>query len=120
MAVVKIAIEYGGAIIVDSTRKGKHFPDSFNRTIPIWTCVINRALQRMKIEQNGNNNSNGVSHEYDWQSLDMPRWISPSEKSQIEERLSNFVEKLLGVLHLMPQNQLDELLALKYEPQNYT
>lgn len=116
LAVVKIAIEHGGAIIVDSTRKGKHFPDSFNRTIPIWTCVINRALHQLKKEQTKNNTKNNdvtVTDEYDWHSLHMPPWISPSEQSQVEERLPKFVEKLLGVLHLTPQNQLDELLALK-------
>lgn len=34
----------GGCIIVDSTRKGKRFPDSMSKTIPIWTCVLNRAV----------------------------------------------------------------------------
>lgn len=33
-----------GVIIVDSTRKGKRFPDSFSRTIPIWACAMNRAI----------------------------------------------------------------------------
>lgn len=36
----------GGCIIVDSTRKGKKFPDSMSKTIPIWTCVLNRAVAR--------------------------------------------------------------------------
>lgn len=31
-------------MIVDSTRKGKRFPDSMSKTIPIWTCVLNRAI----------------------------------------------------------------------------
>lgn len=36
----------GGCIVVDSTRKGKRFPDSMSKTIPIWTCVLNRAIER--------------------------------------------------------------------------
>lgn len=32
-------------MIVDSTRKGKRFPDSMSKTIPIWTCVLNRAIR---------------------------------------------------------------------------
>ena len=44
----------GGCLIVDSTRKGKRFPDSMSKTIPIWACVLNRAiarrLQRMQLE----------------------------------------------------------------------
>lgn len=31
---------------MDSTRKGKRFPDSMSKTIPIWTCVLNRAIKR--------------------------------------------------------------------------
>lgn len=75
----------------------------------------------MKKELNSDSTTNANINidEYDWQSLQMPRWISASEKSQIEERLPKFVEKLLGVLHLTPQNQLDELFALKYVP-NHT
>lgn len=33
-------------MIVDSTRKGKRFPDSMSKTIPIWTCVLNRAIRK--------------------------------------------------------------------------
>ena len=31
----------GGIVIVNSTRKGKPFPDSFNKTISIWCYVVN-------------------------------------------------------------------------------
>lgn len=31
--------------MVDSTRKGKRFPDSMSKTIPIWTCVLNRSIR---------------------------------------------------------------------------
>lgn len=34
----------GGCTIVDSTRKGKRFPDSMSKTIPIWCCVLNRSI----------------------------------------------------------------------------
>ena len=36
--------EKGGCIIIDSTRKGKKFPDSMSKTIPIWCCVLNRSI----------------------------------------------------------------------------
>lgn len=35
-------------MIVDSTRKGKRFPDSMSKTIPIWTCVLNRAIMNYR------------------------------------------------------------------------
>ncbi|GER34083.1 initiator tRNA phosphoribosyl transferase family protein, partial [Striga asiatica] len=42
--VAVLAGQQGGCMIVDSTRKGKRFPDSMSKTIPIWTCVLNRAI----------------------------------------------------------------------------
>ncbi|GJP63814.1 hypothetical protein CLOP_g20856 [Closterium sp. NIES-67] len=41
--VANIAARSGGAMIVDATRRGKVFPDSLSKTIPIWACVVNRA-----------------------------------------------------------------------------
>lgn len=35
-------------MIVDSTRRGKRFPDSMSKTIPIWTCVLNRAIAHFR------------------------------------------------------------------------
>lgn len=34
----------GGCFVVDSTRNGKRFPDSFTSTVPIWCCVLNRLV----------------------------------------------------------------------------
>uniref|UniRef100_A0A7N2KWZ3 Rit1 N-terminal domain-containing protein n=1 Tax=Quercus lobata TaxID=97700 RepID=A0A7N2KWZ3_QUELO len=42
--VALLAGQKGGCIIVDSTRRGKRFPDSMSKTIPIWTCVLNRCI----------------------------------------------------------------------------
>ena len=44
--VVEWVEQKGGCMIVDSTRKGKRFPDSMSKTIPIWTCVLNRAIRK--------------------------------------------------------------------------
>lgn len=40
-------------MIVDSTRKGKRFPDSMSKTIPIWTCVLNRAIANYRSRSSG-------------------------------------------------------------------
>ena len=34
----------GGGLVVDSTRQGKRFPDSFKATIPIWAACINALI----------------------------------------------------------------------------
>lgn len=42
----------GGCMVVDSTRRGKRFPDSMSKTIPIWTCVLNRAISQFRTDSN--------------------------------------------------------------------
>ena len=42
--VVIKAVEHNGAIIIDSTRRGKIFPDSMRSTIPIWCSIINAII----------------------------------------------------------------------------
>ncbi|KAJ9551142.1 hypothetical protein OSB04_015187 [Centaurea solstitialis] len=48
-----LAGQRGGCMIVDSTRKGKRFPDSMSKTIPIWTCVLNRAIVNYRNRMDG-------------------------------------------------------------------
>ena len=35
------ALAANGAILVDASRAGKVCPDSFNRTVPLWCCIMN-------------------------------------------------------------------------------
>ncbi|WFD18024.1 tRNA A64-2'-O-ribosylphosphate transferase [Malassezia caprae] len=39
--------ELTGCILVDSTRRGKRFPDALAKTVPIWCAVLNRASARI-------------------------------------------------------------------------
>jgi tRNA A64-2'-O-ribosylphosphate transferase len=36
-----------GCMIIDVTRSGKSWPDAFSRTIPIWTCIMNRTAKNL-------------------------------------------------------------------------
>lgn len=96
------AAEKGGCIIVDATRKGKRFPDSMSKTIPIWACVINRALAdihknlnpqeyALDIEENG---AGGHSLDYWDCQLHLPIWVSETEKNNIANLLDSWVEAL--------------------------
>lgn len=38
-------------MIVDATRRGKRYPDSLSKTVPIWCCVLNRALEEIRREE---------------------------------------------------------------------
>ncbi|TYH15249.1 hypothetical protein ES288_A05G027000v1 [Gossypium darwinii] len=91
----------GGCIIVDSTRRGKRFPDSMSKTIPIWTCVLNRSIfyflnklsnaDASLVKQDSNTGCN--SHDWDC-SLHLPLWVSETEKAAIEDRLEGWTKDL--------------------------
>eukprot|EP00158_Paraphelidium_tribonemae_P003365 Partr_v1_DN26071_c0_g1_i1_m479 putative tRNA A64-2'-O-ribosylphosphate transferase len=69
---------HGGCVIVDVTKKGKRYPDSLSKTIPIWCAVINRALFPDIHTQ-----------------LHLPLHIPQTERAQIESSLDLFVHRLM-------------------------
>ncbi|EFC46523.1 initiator tRNA phosphoribosyl-transferase [Naegleria gruberi] len=81
--VLKTALKKECLMIVDSTRKGKLFPDSFSKTIPIWCCVMNKVLSYLKFGEKKSN-------------LKLPTWVHDTEKIQIEERLESWVDFVLN------------------------
>ena len=90
LQVALAAARAGGVVLVDSTRSGKRFPDALTKTVPIWCCVVNRALA---IERQREGRQRDASA---WDTaLHLPDWIPPSETSQIEARLGGWVEALL-------------------------
>lgn len=77
----------GGAVIVDSTRRGKSMPDALSKTVPIWCCVINRALFG-EIKDSG--------RRVEELNLFTPtNAVGESEHAQIEKRVDGFVEAFL-------------------------
>ncbi|GMI81270.1 hypothetical protein like AT2G40570 [Hibiscus trionum] len=96
-----LAGQKGGCFIVDSTRRGKRFPDSMSKTIPIWTCVLNRSIfnylnnlsnnDALSVKQDSDAGRNSV----DWDcSLHLPLWVSETEKAAIEDRLEGWTKDL--------------------------
>ena len=84
--VLKWLIQTKGIMIVDSTRKGKVYPDALQRTIPIWCHVLNRIFYILS----NTKNERAIS-------LKMPSWILGSEREQIEERAeTQWIPKLLS------------------------
>ncbi len=76
-------------LIIDSTRKGKHFPDSLSRTIPIWACVMNRVMQKL-------------NNKLEWDTeLNMPMWVHKTEKLQILDKIDAWVEGLMVTIQLL-------------------
>ncbi|KAL2479881.1 initiator tRNA phosphoribosyl transferase family protein [Abeliophyllum distichum] len=104
--VALLAGQRGGCMIVDSTRKGKRFPDSMSKTIPIWTCVLNRAISNHRARLDGHgtlknesNTSGGLTNNIEqdspgWDcSLHLPLWVSETEKAMIDARLEGWTKE---------------------------
>ncbi|KAJ5495160.1 hypothetical protein N7539_000276 [Penicillium diatomitis] len=93
LQLLPLANQYGGCVIVDSTRRGKLMPDALSKTVPIWCAVLNRALFP---EQ----------EEYHCVNLP-PNYLGESEESQIASRIDGFVHSLqslkLDLTHLRQQ-----------------
>jgi tRNA A64-2'-O-ribosylphosphate transferase len=64
------AVDGSGAAVVDATRSGKLYPDSLSKTVPIWCCVVSRALALLSGAQPP--------------PLLLPPWVPLSERSAIE------------------------------------
>ncbi|KEF61137.1 initiator tRNA phosphoribosyl transferase [Exophiala aquamarina CBS 119918] len=95
----------GGAVVVDSTRRGKSLPDSFSKTVPIWVAVINRALFPE------------LTHAHCLQHPPAPDDLGLSEVSQIEGKLDGFVRSFtqLGLNIPMLRTQLKYPIRIIWE-----
>lgn len=80
LQLLNVVQKYGGAVVVDSTRRGKSMPDALSKTIPIWCCVINRAV---------------FGAEGQHAMYTPPQAVSSSEHAQIASRIDGFVSQLL-------------------------
>ncbi|CAD6339242.1 unnamed protein product [Miscanthus lutarioriparius] len=103
-----LAGERGGCIIVDSTRRGKRFPDSMSKTIPIWCSVLNRAIERHRLRAirksvevnyqvsstllNGDAENNSDLSNWD-SSVHLPVWVLGTEKNAIEGRIDEWTDQ---------------------------
>eukprot|EP00659_Diplonema_papillatum_P020377 gene20377-31355_t len=96
--------EHGAAVVVDATRKGKVYPDSFARTIPLWAAVINRVkgladgpLRPDEFPLVSNN---------------------PSELSQIDAKVAPFVSKALACGVQWGEVHVSKRVAITYVSQH--
>ena len=84
--ILKLIIKTKGIIIVDSTRKGKVYPDALQRTIPIWCHVLNNIFNILSTAS-----STSII------TLKMPPWINQSECQQINQLTNNkWIKKILS------------------------
>ncbi|KAL5119102.1 tRNA A64-2'-O-ribosylphosphate transferase [Pleosporales sp. CAS-2024a] len=98
LQLLNVVEKHGGAVIVDSTRRGKSMPDALSKTIPIWCCVINRAIF-------------GAEGEHA-PLYTPPQAVSASEHSQISTKVDGFVQHFIDIC----KPQLPELRLKVQKP----
>ena len=99
--IAKLAAEKGGCIIVDSTRRGKKFPDALYATLPIWMAVLNSLLF--------------PSHETS-ELFHSPPWMPPSIRSQIIQLLPSLVASIPQAQRNIIRDALCEKLICPLRP----
>jgi tRNA A64-2'-O-ribosylphosphate transferase len=104
LQLLSILGDHGGAVIIDSTRRGKNLPDAFSRTVPIWVAVINRVLFPE------------FDNLHDLQTPPPPDDLGQSEVSQIQSRLQGFAQAFteLGIDTLTLRERLRRPIRLSW------
>ena len=84
-----------GAVVVDSTRRGKLFPDSFTATVPIWCSVLNRLV---------------FDEDDDAGAFHAPPWMANTAISQIEAQIPQLVNSVGDMTRAIVRDMLRPLL----------
>ncbi|KAG9196090.1 tRNA A64-2'-O-ribosylphosphate transferase [Alternaria panax] len=84
LQLLDVVMSHGGAVVVDSTRRGKSMPDALSKTIPTWCCVINRVVF-------------GAREKDEMGLFTPPQAVSESEHAQMEKRIDGFVRQFMEI-----------------------
>lgn len=110
-------------MIVDSTRKGKRFPDSLAKTIPIWCAVMNRAIHRYRTSTATAAASSTTAHTdhrmiecWDMELHCLPSIVPEQEQEQICQRLDGFVDRLFAMQAAVDFKALSGMLRKPLRP----
>jgi tRNA A64-2'-O-ribosylphosphate transferase len=86
--ILPIIVRERGCIIVDTTKRGKRYPDSLSKTVPIWCLVISTVIHQLR--QNLHLSTDNWDLGFNIPSL----IVSETEKQQIVAKLPGFMQKL--------------------------
>ena len=118
MHIALLAADKSGCIVVDSTRRGKQYPDSFYATVPLWCGVINAIVfgdstgtvslssQFEKIDNDEINVVNFVG----------PPWMPKSQRFSIQSVISNVIMQMPMYLKDYIRNKLSQRLLKPLQP----
>ena len=91
--VAALAAERGVVLLVDSTSRGKAFPDALSRTVPIWCAVLNTCVA---LERRRGGGEAEVGEEWD-NTLVFPPWVHESEHDRVAQLIGGWAAKLARV-----------------------
>ncbi|BGP36497.1 tRNA A64-2'-O-ribosylphosphate transferase [Rhodotorula kratochvilovae] len=94
LALLPLIKERKGIILVDSTRRGKRFPDALSKTVPLWCATLNRA--RVLLLPPAPENSSVWAAEWEEQGrlYTSPQAVGRSEHAQIEVKIEGWAKDL--------------------------
>ncbi|GAA5945048.1 hypothetical protein JCM3775_004269 [Rhodotorula graminis] len=94
LALLPLIKDRQGIILVDSTRRGKRFPDALSKTIPLWCATLNQA--RVLLVPPTEDNSSVSADEWREQGrlYTSPQAVGRSEHSQIEVKIDAWARDL--------------------------
>ncbi|GAA5997372.1 tRNA A64-2'-O-ribosylphosphate transferase [Rhodotorula paludigena] len=94
LALLPLVKHRQGIVFVDSTRRGKRFPDALSKTIPLWCATLNRA--RVLLLPPAPDNSSVTVEEWQRQGClyTSPQAVGRSEHAQIEEKIEGWAQDL--------------------------
>ncbi|BGP12529.1 hypothetical protein JCM10213_007627 [Rhodosporidiobolus nylandii] len=88
--------ERQGILFVDSTRRGKRFPDALSKTIPLWCAVLNRARVLLLPPNEENSTVSAEVWEKEGKLYTSPQAVGRSEHSQIEAKVEGWAKDLVN------------------------
>ncbi|GAA6011828.1 hypothetical protein JCM11491_000764 [Sporobolomyces phaffii] len=83
-----------GIILVDSTRRGKRFPDALSKTIPLWCATLNAARRKLVSPDPSNSSVSAEDWEKEGRLYTSPQAVGPSEHAQIDKKVAKWAEEL--------------------------
>ena len=113
---LKTVSTHGSVFILDASNK-KEMPDSFSRTLPIWTCVLNRISQRYRRDLEREDPWSGDNEDDTFMKLYVPNWIVTEEEREAMESIIEIrVEELYQSQAIVDIPGFVELFAKPLRP----
>ncbi|GAA6032014.1 hypothetical protein JCM8097_003388 [Rhodosporidiobolus ruineniae] len=96
LALLPLIKERQGVMFVDSTRRGKRFPDALSKTIPLWCAVLNKARTLLVPPTSENSPVSSEDWEEQGKLFTSPQAVGRSEHSQIEVKIDGWAKDLVN------------------------